>query len=345
MKVVRKCVFETNSSSQHAITVPVFLGKWQYYHDYVIKEMEPFKVGDKYVVNLKVDPENMVGEDFTTRHYIPHYSFVDKAFYVIATIEQHYASRLGKNIPYDSSIYKREWADKEKDPDKKAKLLESAEEAHVEFLEERKEYIKKFGEYNQQVLTDFKRSIKYLEDSITSALRRFLNVRDRYDKESYDDYMKTCPEVELSIYYTVDEDMGTFDICDDWFSTGCYGNEEFYYAVCESVYDTSDWLVNPYAAILAGGDEQSTLDHYKQESDAERLISEAWDKSGEPKTWPDLSDEEIEKEVEENCYTWDDSKTAQRLLKIEKNEFRKFLKEHRGKARMTPGKIIWPIGG
>lgn len=357
MKIIRRGVFETNSSSLHAITVPEDLyDSWQLIHDYVTENLERFKIDDKhYDVVFEVDDKNMDGEDFSIRRYIPHYTIVDKAFYAIATIAQHYAGFLGNNVPYDSSIYLTKWANREKDPEKKQKQLDEAQKAHEKYIKEREEYIKSNAENNKGVVKKFKQDIKDLEEQLSHNFREFLNDRPRREDhkdwkncEPWEDFINSCPEVKVTIKYGVDEEMGTFWVVDDDadFNTGCYGNEEFYYAVCRDEYSLSRWLTNPFAAVLAGSDEQSMLDSYKQEEEANRLLEEAWKHvSPYESAYPDLTDEEIEEEVEEHCYTWDDSPRAQALLKEEKNELREFLKSHRGKKKTVQGKIIWPIGG
>lgn len=355
MKIIRRGVFETNSSSLHALTVPEDLyDSWQLIHDYVSKDLERFRVGENsYNIVFDVNDNNMDGEDFSIRRYIPHYSVVDKAFYAIATIAQHYGSLLVENMPYDSSTYEYKWAKNEKDPEKKQQLIKKADEAHAKFLVAREEYIKAHGAENKEVLEDFKKDIKDLEEQLAYRFREYLNSRPRREDpdgwEDWDDYINSCPDVKVTIkYYVPDEEMGLFTIVgeDDDFNTGCYDNEEFYYAVCRDEYRLSNWLSNPFAAVLAGSDEQGLLDYYKQEEEADRLLEEAWEHvSPRESTYPDLSDEEIEKEVEDNCYTWDDSPMAQALLKEEKNELREFLKSHRGKKKPVHGKIIWPIGG
>jgi hypothetical protein len=98
-------------------------------------------------------------------------------------------------------------------------------------------------------------------------------------------------------YYVLDEEMGLFTIVndDEDFNTGCYDNEEFYYAVCRDEYRLSNWLSNPFAAVLAGSDEQGMLDSYKQEEEANRLLEEAWKHvSPYESAYPDLTDEEID---------------------------------------------------
>lgn len=358
MKIIRRGVFETNSSSLHALTVPEDLyDSWQLIHDYVSKDLERFKVGENsYNIVFDVNDKNMDGEDFSIRRYIPHYSVVDKAFYAIATIAEHYGSLLAKNMPYDSSTYEYKWAEREKDPEKKQQEIKKADEAHAKFLVAREEYIKAHGAANKKVLEDFKKEIKDLEEQLAYNFREYLNNRPRREdpedwrkNEDWEEYINSCPDVKVTIkYYVLDEEMGLFTIVgeDEDFNTGCYDNEEFYYAVCRDEYSLSRWLSNPFAAVLAGSDEQGMLDSYKQEEEANRLLEEAWQHvSPFESTYPDLTDEEIEEEVEEHCYTWDDSPMAQAQLKEEKNELREFLKSHRGKKKPVHGKIIWPIGG
>jgi len=92
---------------------------------------------------------------------------------------------------------------------------------------------------------------------------------------------------------------------DDWFSTGCYGNEEFYAAVCASAWNLSAWILNPYSAILAGGDEQDESDSLAQVNEAKRLLDESWEK------------------YKANC---NPNEEDRHLI-------------------LNPGKNIWPIGG
>lgn len=356
MKTIRRNVFETNSSSMHAITVPQEITDWNILHEYAVKELSKFKVGvNKYVINLDVNDDNLEGENFSIRRYIPHYSFIDKAFYAIATIAQHYASMIAKNAPYDSSPYKMKWAEEEKDPKKKEVYFKEAEFAHATYLKKREDYIKKYSESNKVVLEKFEDAIKCLEDQMAHNLREYLNNRPQREdpddwrkNEPWEEYMNSCPEVEVHIKYYKDTELNNFYITkdDDYFSTGCYDNEEFYYSVCRDSFRTVKWLVNPYAAVLAGSDEQGILDSYKQEEEANRLLEEAWKHAPKYETsYEDLTDEEIEQEIEEHCYTWDDSPRAQAQLKEEKAELRAFLKSHRGKKKPVRGNIIWPIGG
>lgn len=342
MRIIRKNCFETNSSSQHAITVPSNVD-WKTRHDYLINDLKSFKKGNEYIIELEASEDKMVGESFTIRRYIPHYSFVDKAIYAFATIYQHYDAMLASGIPYDSSVYIDNWNNQPK----KAFDMK-IEEAHEKFLREKEEYVNLHAESNKKVFKAFSDKIKYLEEHLSTSLGRYLNSRDRFVDEGWDDYEKTCPIVKVHFKYRVDNDMNVFYVNtedDAWFSTGCYNNEEFYSSICYSEYNLTNWITNPYSAILAGSDEQSTFDNLQQEYEAERLIKESWKNTCDETTWPDWSDEEIDHEVEEHCYTWGTTKAAEKMLKLEKQNFRKFLKEHRGEPRLPNGKIIWPIGG
>lgn len=349
MKSIRINCFETNSSSQHVLTLANKLNDWNLYANYVKKELERFKQEDgSYKIVLDVKEENMDDESFELRRFIPHTSFIDKAFYLIGTIHEYFfglVSQLGK-IPYDSTWYKN-WAKQEKDPEKKAKYEAQYKEAHEKYEAERFEYFKKYAPGNLSVLKTFNAAIRELEEQLEWNLGEYLCERPQDKEETFEDYRKIFPKVEVEIktyndlylnipYITKDNDFGL----------GCYDNKEFYFAVGRDQWESVQWLINPYSAVLAGSDEMSTLEQYQQEKEAERLLTEAWDHASYYDShWPDLTDEEIEEEVEEHCYTWDDSKRAQAELKVEKEEFRKFLKENRGKPKMPRGKMIWPIGG
>lgn len=349
MKSIRINCFETNSSSQHVLTVANKLNDWNLYADYLKKELERFKQEDgSYKIVLDVKEENMDSESFELRRFIPHTSFIDKAFYLLGTIHEYFfelVSQLGK-IPYDSTWYK-DWAKQEKDPEKKAKYEAQYKEAHEKYEAERFEYFKKYAPGNLSVLKKFNAAIRELEEQLEWNLGEYLCERPQGKEESFEDYRKIFPKVEVEIktyndlylnipYITKDNDFGL----------GCYDNKEFYFAVGRDQWESVQWLINPYSVVLAGSDEMSTLEQYQQEKEAERLLTEAWDHASYyDNHWPDLTDEEIEEEVEEHCYTWDDSKRAQARLKKEKEDFRKFLKENKGKLKMPRGKMIWPVGG
>lgn len=349
MKSIRINCFETNSSSQHVLTLANKLNDWNLYANYVKKELERFKQEDgSYKIVLDVKEENMDDESFELRRFIPHTSFIDKAFYLLGTIHEYFfglVSQLGK-IPYDSVWYK-DWAKKEKDPEKKAKYEAQYKEAHEKYEAERFEYFKKYAPGNLSVLKKFNAAIRELEEQLEWNLGEYLCERPQGKEETFEDYRKIFPKVEVEIktyndlylnipYITKDNDFGL----------GCYDNKEFYFAVGRDQWESVQWLINPYSVVLAGSDEMPTLEQYQQEKEAERLLTEAWDHASYYDShWPDLTDEEIEEEVEEHCYTWDDSKKAQAELKAEKEELRKFLKENRGKPKMPRGKMIWPVGG
>lgn len=349
MKSIRINCFETNSSSQHVLTLANKLNDWNLYANYVKKELERFKQEDgSYKIVLDVKEENMDDESFELRRFIPHTSFIDKAFYLIGTIHEYsfgLVSQLGE-IPYDSTWYKV-WAKRAKDPEKKAKYEAQYKEEHEKYLKDRNKYIKNFASINLKTLNAFNEKIKGLAEQLEWNLGEYLCERPQKSDETFEDYQKIFPKVQVKIKTYNDTEMNIPYITkDDNFGLGCYDNKEFYFAVGRDQWESTQWLINPYSAVLAGSDEMSTLEQYQQEKEAERLLTEAWDHASyHDNRWPDLTDEEIEEEVEEHCYTWDDSKRAQAELKVEKEEFRKFLKENRGKPKMPKGKMIWPVGG
>ena len=86
---VRRGVFETNSSSMHAITVPVVI---KYTKEQLLKELERFKVDEKkYVINVWCKDECIDKSSFTRRAYVCHDSLNDKLIYMWGTIlERHF---------------------------------------------------------------------------------------------------------------------------------------------------------------------------------------------------------------------------------------------------------------
>ena len=197
------------------------------------------------------------------------------------------------------------------------------------------------------ILQKFNTTLRELGEQLEWNLGEYLCERPQNEKETFEDYRKIFPKVEVEIKTYNDLYLNIPYIKkDNDFGLGCYDNKEFYFAVGRDQWESVQWLINPYSVVLAGSDEMSTLEQYQQEKEAERLLTEAWDHASYyDNHWPDLTDEEIEEEVEEHCYTWDDSKKAQARLKKEKEVFRKFLKENRGKPKMPRGKMIWPVGG
>lgn len=230
MKSIRINCFETNSSSQHVLTVANKLNDWNLYADYLKKELEHFKQEDgSYKIVLDVKEENMDDESFELRRFIPHTSFIDKAFYLLGTIHEYFfelVSQLGK-IPYDSTWYK-DWAKQEKDPEKKAKYEAQYKEAHEKYEAEREEYFKKYAPGNLGILQKFNTTLRELEEQLEWNLGEYLCERPQGKEESFEDYRKIFPKVEVEIktyndlylnipYITKDNDFGL----------GCYDNKEF----------------------------------------------------------------------------------------------------------------------
>ena len=278
MKSIRENVFESNSSSMHSITVATSLKDQKLYKDYVCKELERFKQQDgsyKVVVECK---EKNLDKDFAIRRYIPHYSINDKLIYLLATYIQHYSGLC----EYPPISY-----------DKKADT----------YQDELENYLKLNLARNTRIAKSFESEIKELEDYLGHRFKCYLGEDSK---------------ISVKFKYSIDKEkqyIRYFSSKSEYFSTGCYGNEEFFHSL-RYVTDAVEWICNPYSAILAGTDEASDEDMIKQEQDSKRLIEEAFEHSY--KTYEDIKDYEYFEDIDE-----------------------KILKQ----TRLNQGKVIWPLGG
>lgn len=273
---VRDSIFESNSSSLHALTVPVKIEDTEYVKKGVNEILKKQKSKNKIVIELKDNSEYEGG--FTIRHYIPHYSIHDKILYVVATIVQHYSHQLysGPYKPYKYSFEKD-------DTGLNARMARYEEE-----LAEWK--AKSVHDTNALIIKDFKNEIRNLEEGLSRVFREalygkppadyYFDEDGRYHKiDPKDIKPDTRPEFKVVIkYYISEEDSIRYsEDPEAWFSTGCYGNEEFYETL-QSIWNGAiDWICNPYAAVLAGGDEQDEEDSVAQLTEAKRLIDESWE--------------------------------------------------------------------
>ena len=311
MKSLREGIFESNSSSMHCLTVAV--DSYKKDKKYIKKYLKPFLQEDgSYKIEITLNDDLVDEGSFTIRHYIPHYSIHDKLMYAFAVIIQHYQCLIqsGPYRPYPCNWIKDE---KEREEDLKKRL---------------DKYYKKKAEWESKGLhagnvffiKQFEKHIHdfegYLAEEICYTL--FGKGPDyEWNNEKYVPKEEDKrPAVTVKLNYWISE-TDEINICPDdkveWFSTGCYGNEEFYAAVCASYWDLSAWILNPYSAVLAGGDEQDDEDYLAQRKEAKRLLDESWEKyKANYKNSGDFDTENIE----ENYH----------LI-------------------MNPGKAIWPIGG
>lgn len=304
----------------HSLTIATKLNDRSLYKDYVTRELVRFKqVDGGYKITLDVKEKNMDEESFTIRSYISHKSFVDKAFYLIGTIHEHYCSLLAKGMPWYGS----------KDYEKK-----------------KTEYLAKYRAYNTDVLEAFDEAIRDLSSALEYVLASNLVEKDRIPEESYEDFRTRLPKVKVEIKTYNDTEMCIPRICpeDEMFSLGCYDNSEFYAAVAKNSYAACEWLINPFSAVIAGSDEMGELEMFQQEKESEDLLEEAWKHTSDTR-WPDLNEQEIENLVTDECNCYDDDPAAIARVKERRKFYAKLLRENKGRARLNRGKIIWPIGG
>lgn len=317
---VRENVFESNSSSLHALTVPVDIED----NDYVKKNIkkEWYQNDGSIKIEVKLDDDLLDEGSFTIRHYIPHYSLNDKLMYLYATIIQHYKGRIVSG-PYKP--YRYTW---EKDNSAYEKRMDEWKSEMEEFR------LKSVHDSNTREIELFERDIHNLEERLAWEIRKAVfgeAPKDYYfdDEGNYrrkdpkDIEPDTRPEVKIHFEYFIGEDETIHFSKDpgDWFSTGCYGNEEFYYSFQNSEWYMVNWLLNPYAAILAGGDEQDDEDYIAQKKEAKRLLDESWKKFVEIHK----NDPEYEEEDDPDVVSWGPKENKHLIL--------------------NTGKVIFPIGG
>ena len=287
-------------SSMHCLTVAVDSNKKD--KKYIKKYLKPFLQNDgSYKIEITLKDELVDEGSFTIRHYIPHYSIHDKLMYAFATIIQHYQSLIqnGPNKPYPYS-----WIKDEK------KREEDLKKRQDEYLKDKADWeAKGLHAGNVFFIKSFEKHIHDFEISFANDIRFALFGRGPEYEWKNEKYVPKeedkRPEVTVKLNYQISE-TDIIQIGDDWFSTGCYGNEEFYAAVCASTWNLSAWLLNPYSAVLAGGDEQDESDSLAQVNEAKRLLDESWEKYKADCGGPDEEDHHL---------------------------------------ILNPGKNIWPIGG
>ena len=238
---IREGVFESNSSSQHSLVVPVVIRD----DNYVKKEIEKLLNNSR----IHVEPNKLMfilddifvqGGDFTIRDYIPHYSISDKLLYVVATVIQHYQSRIIIGPSEGSKDYQQ-------------KFLDWTNQGAPH--------------WNEIELRNFERDIYDLE---TRLADRFNSILQRDDRN----------KIKIKIKYTISKNhiINTGRDEKSIFYTGCYNNEEFYCSLDSSYYGFVDWICNPYSAVLAGSDEMSDEKMLQQVLESKRLLDESWER-------------------------------------------------------------------
>lgn len=228
--------------------------------EYTERQLQRWKNGDgTYNIEVTLDEEQMDHCDYTIRRYVPHDSILDKLMYLLAVVIQHYNDRTFKG-PVEPVRWSRE-------------TEESFEKRKVQYEKELKDWQKKgFHNANQKWLDEFEEKIKELEDSLSYRFHSYLFDGEKFDKDD--------PKVRVKLNYFIDKAsdyiLGSPVGEEKYFSTGCYGNEEFYHAVCEFPWRTTGWICNPFDQVLAGSDEQDEEDNMAQMKKAKELLEESW---------------------------------------------------------------------
>lgn len=331
---IRENVFETNSSSMHTLTVACPLKNKELYKKYVKEELSRWydPATDSYNITIECH-ENAVDGDlrFDIRRYIPHFSINDKLLYALATIIQHHGANF-VYPPYDASEYVTGWWENKyskgvkegRVPTKKEirEVIKKKNKKHKEYLKQYSKWLKANKTANEEAMKNFVKDIKKIQDSIESALNFALF-------DSYDPL-----KVHLTFKYDTSNGVVNYNSYKlDCFSTGCYGNEEFYHAVLSS-WDVGEWVKNPYSGILAGSDEQSTLDYLLQEQKAKECLEEAY-KNGYSQ-YDDEDIEYLEDEIDDKHFSKEEREANKKL----------FEKVKAGKIKKpNTGKLIFPLGG
>lgn len=232
MRTIRNSVFETNSSSMHAISLATYRKRLDL--EYLTEELERWKKEDgSYEIIIKCKDENLDEDHFGARRYVPHTSVNDKLIYWFACLVQDVN---GKFYTLDNADYTHGiWTDEARTE------LNKIDTVGIEWKSKANEETYK---YFEDVL---RRVIGYLKYTISDALG--------IDED----------KIEVKFYYVKDLYNGMiqgidFDE-DDWFSTGCYDNSVFF-AHTDSGYNMVDWLFSPFSIIFASGDELNNYDMY-----------------------------------------------------------------------------------
>lgn len=232
MRTIRNSVFETNSSSMHAISLAPYRKRLDL--GYLSKELERWKKEDgSYEIIIKCKDENLDEEHFGARRYVPHTSINDKLIYWFACLVQD-VNRKFYNLDvtdYSHGI----WTDETRTE------LNKIDTVGIEWKSKANEEIyKRFEDILRRVIGNLRYTISDALDIDEDKIEvKFYYVKDLYN----------------GMIQGIDYDE------DDWFSTGCYDNSEFF-AHTDSGSKMVNWLLSPFSIIFASGDELDNYDMY-----------------------------------------------------------------------------------
>ena len=294
---IRESTFETNSSSMHTLTVAGALSDDQLYKNYLLEELKRWETKDGYNIEIRCEEDAVDICDFAMREYVPHLSVNDKLIYGLATIIQHY-QKLMMFPPY------------------KVTWRPVSEEEEQQYQKDFTEWQQKYESRNAEVLKKFEESIRNFQDSIVYYMASKLGIDEKL--------------VKLQFKYSVENNVVYYHPEGEYFSTGCYGNEELFLVFDNSWLGFAEWVCNPYSAILAGSDEQDYWETMLQEKKAHELITEAEKHIREK---PDIQEriEDLEAERVDENVEYVDALIAD--LKAGKDFY------------LPQSRVIYPLGG
>lgn len=243
MKTIRQNVFETNSSSMHAITVPAFFNTTR---QEIQEILAPYKTENGYYIKVELDEKLMEGDPFCFRHNELHSNFMDKLLYAYGTMLEYWNRKLFR---YDDYIGYRGMS-----------FEEAKEKKYKEFSEFKAKANEYYIERFESILADLTKSLEdVLYKKLTGDyLYKYNSETKEYDKLGsfdiefiYDIEYKEVDGLKFPEYIVGYKDKSDYH----YFSLGCYDNIEFYHKVVNSSYTLGDWLLNKDAKIYASSDE------------------------------------------------------------------------------------------
>lgn len=243
MRTIRQNVFETNSSSMHAITVPAFLNTTKQ----EIEEMlEPYKTKDGYYIEVELDEAKMAGTMFSCRHNELHDNFMDKFMYAYGTMLEYWNRKLFR---YDDYIEYRGIPAEE--------VKEKQRKDFAEFKAKSNEY------YVKQFETKLASLTAGLEEDLYNQLTGEWLYKYNIETQEHDKLANFDIKFIYEIEYKEVDGLKFPEHITGWkdkspyhfFSLGCYDNIEFYHKVAASSYTLGSWLLNKDAKIYASSDE------------------------------------------------------------------------------------------
>lgn len=243
MKTIRQNVFETNSSSMHAITIPAFFNTTK---QEIQEILAPYKTENGYTIEVELNEDLMEGDMFCCRHNELHSNFMDKLLYAYGTMLEYWNRRLFR---YDDYLYYRGMsADETKE--KKYKEFSEFKAKSNEF------YVKEFESKLASLTED-------LEDCLYKELTGEYLYKYNPETGNHDKLDNFTIKFVYDIKYTEVDGLKFPEYIEGYkdkdkyhyFSLGCYDNIEFYHKVAKSSYTLAPWLLNKDAKIYASSDE------------------------------------------------------------------------------------------